>query len=361
MNLVTGPGLLAPSLHILLPKPNSICYPNITVRRFFLVIGLLVCGLAAGTTRGDAFKLTTGETVNGELLPSTAGDQGVQIKVGDNQYQRVPWASFSQEDLKTFAKNQKLEPFVEPFIEITREEKLKKTEVTIKQPPRLERPAHRSLLVAMVSSGLGVFMLLVVYAATVYAGYEVAIFRAQPPLLVCGLSAIPLLGFLAPIGFLCLPARLKPGEATTEAPPQPQPSPQAVAAEAVNPMQANGAAHPASLRLAHSDAAEPASSPETGQAKPAQPQVTTFQRGQFTFNRRFFETRFPGFFSVVRREDDRDLVLTIKSARGEYVVQRISRIAADDLHAQIQEGHASAEVMIPFQEIKEIQLKRSGP
>lgn len=328
------------------------------MRSHYLIIGLLVCGLVAGTARGDAFKLMTGETVNGELLPSTAGDQGVQIKVGEGQYQRVSWANFSQEDLKNFAKNQKMEPFVEPFIEITREEKLKKTEVNIKQPPRLERPARRSFLGAMASSGLGMLMLLLIYAANIYAGYEVAIFRGQPPLLVCGLSAIPLLGFLVPVAYLCLPTRFKPSEETVVAPPTP--SPEAASAEAVNPMQATGVAHPTGLKLAHSEAPASAGAAAAGEPKPAEPQVTKFQRGQFTFNRRFFETRFAGFFGTVRREADRDLVLTIKAARGQYVVQRISRIAANDLHVQIQEGQASAEVMIPFQEIQEIQLKRGG-
>ena len=51
------------------------------------------------------------------MLATTANDQGVQIKVGEGEYQKVPWASFSQEDLKTFARNQRMQPFVEPFIE----------------------------------------------------------------------------------------------------------------------------------------------------------------------------------------------------------------------------------------------------
>ena len=51
------------------------------------------------------------------------------------------------------------------------------------------------------------------------------------------------------------------------------------------------------------------------------------------------------------------MVLVIKSSRGEYTGQRISRIAANDLHLQVQRGHASEEVMIPFVEIREIRLK----
>jgi hypothetical protein len=85
--------------------------------------------------------------------------------------------------------------------------------------------------------------------------------------------------------------------------------------------------------------------------------TTTYQRGQFTFNRRFIETKFPGFFGVIRRDADKDMVLVIKCSRGEYIGQRISRIAANDLHLQVQRGHASEEVMIPFVEIQEIKLK----
>src|SRR5262249_20776322 len=107
--------------------------------------------------RAEAYKLTTGETLNGEVLPTSANDQGVQVQIGEGQYQRVPWASFSQEDLKNFAKIERMQPFVEPFIEITAAERAKKTEVHLKVPPRLELPPRRSLFSAFFSSGLGVF------------------------------------------------------------------------------------------------------------------------------------------------------------------------------------------------------------
>lgn len=320
------------------------------VRSLYLIVGALVFGPLAGLVHADAFKLTNGETINGEVLPTTANDQGVQIKVGEGEYQRVPWASFLQEDLRNFAKNQRMEPFVEPFIEITQQEKIQKTEVNIKPPPKLERPARQSLLGALGSSTLGVVVLLLLYGATVYAGYEVARFRAQPPALVCGLSAIPLLGLLSPIVFLSLPTRVSKtaAEAREEAAAA-QTAAQAVApagpaADDLNPMQGQ-AEHPAGLKLAHTE------------EKPSVPETVTYQRGQFTFNRRFIETKFPGFFGVVRRDAERDMVLSIKTARGEYAGQRISRIAANDLHLEIQRGAATEEVLIPFQEIQQIRLK----
>jgi hypothetical protein len=60
---------------------------------------------------------------------------------------------------------------------------------------------------------------------------------------------------------------------------------------------------------------------------------------------------------MLRKEADKDMVMVIKSARGHYTSQRISRIASGDLHIQVQHGAASEEVMIPFQEIQEIKLQ----
>src|SRR5262249_28054143 len=143
----------------------------------------------------------------------------------------------------------KLANFVEPFIVITPEERAKKTEIpNLKQPTRLERPPAQSLFGALFSSALGLFLLLVVYGATIYAGYEVAIFRAQPVPLVAGLSAIPLLGVLAPIIFLAMPTKVQPIEQTWETQPATRPE----APEVVNPMQGETAPqqHPAGLRLA---------------------------------------------------------------------------------------------------------------
>ena len=327
----------------------TICYGNGIVRRFYL-LGFVLLGLLGAMARGENFKLNNGETLTGELLASSANDAGVQVKVGEGEYKRVPWASFSQEDLRNFAQNKKMEPFVEPFIEITQEEKLKKTEVpNFKQPQRLERVTKQSLLGAFFGSGLGVLILLLLYAGNLYAAYEISIFRAQPVALVCGVAAVlPLAG---PIIFLSIPTRMQAGEATwqTSSQPAPETIATAAAAEVINPMQGDAsAAETGGLKLAHTE-------PEKAAA--ALPASTTFQRGQFTFNRRFFETKFPGFFGVVRRDADRDMVLFIKTSRGKFPGQRITRIAANDLHLEVHKGQASEEVMIPFIEIQEIQLK----
>jgi len=318
------------------------------VRRLCYVIVLLACCLMAAPASAETFKLTNGETVTGEVLVASANDVGAQIKIGEGEYKRVSWANFSQEDLKKFGKVQKLQAFVEPFIEISSEEKIQKTQPTIKQPLRFDRPTNRSLLGALFSSSVGLFMLLALYATNIYAAYEVSIFRAQSPALVCGVSAV--LPVAGPIIFLSMPTKMAPPEATWETAAPPAADAEGGAAT-LNPMQSEGAAHPAGLKLAHV---------EGEKEEAGLPATTTFQRGQFTFNRRFIETKFSGFFGVVRRDADRDMVLVIKSARGEYIGQRVSRIAANDLHLQVQRGHATEEVMIPFQDIQEIQLKHKN-
>jgi hypothetical protein len=183
-------------------------------------------------------------------------------------------------------------------------------------------------------------LLFLLYAANIYAAYEISIFRGQSAALVCGVAAVaPLVG---PIVFLSMPTKMQPVEQTWETA-----APAGDTAEALNPMQGAAAEHSGGLKL-HTEAEAPAA---------AAPEATTYQRGQFTFNRRFFETKFPNFFGAVRRDADKDLVLVVKSSRGEFAGQRITRIATNDLHLQVVKGHASEEVVIPFMEIQEVRLK----
>ena len=312
-------------------------------KTIFICLALLLCGLRA---RAESFQLLDGKAVTGEVLLGSANDNGLQFRIEDGQYERVPWSNFTQEDLKKFQQNPKLAALVEPFIEISQEEKLRKTEVKINPVPRLERPEARSLTGAMFSSGLGVVILLLLYAANLYAGYEVAMFRARPAAVVCGVAAV--LPVVGPIIFLSLPTVMDPTRAEEAAL---EPAPEASDSSPLAPTPS--ATHheptaPGALHIAH---AAPAA------AEAAHPAVQVFQRGAFTFNRRFLETKFAGFFGVVRRDAEKDMILVIKAARGEYHGTRISRISANDLHLQVVKGSASEEVLIPFTEIKEIQIK----
>jgi hypothetical protein len=318
----------------------------VIVRRYFSIFLALILCLAASARAAESFRLANGETLTGELLTASANDAGVQIKVGDGKYERVPWANFSQEDLKKFVQIQKLQPLVEPFIEITQADKIKRTEVPVRQPDRLDRQPSRSAIGALFSSGAGLFMLILLYAANVYAAYEIALYRARPLGLVMGVAAVaPVVG---PIVFLSMPTRIT---AAVEEPVVTEghaPGAAAAASTAdVNPMLGEGVAHPAGLKLHHEEAA---AGPEHSYPAPI-----TFQRGQFTFNRRFFETKFPGFFRLVLSDAEKDLVIVIRTPKNEFVGKRISRISMNELHLVLPNN--TSETSITFSEITTVILK----
>ena len=312
----------------------------------FISTALLAVSLTASAIRADTFQLTDGQSLTGDIV--SFNESGLIVRLPDDKYSdRILWTKFSQADLKKLAQNPKIAPMVEPFIDLSQEEKPKQAEIQVVQPERLARPDVHSLFGAMFSSSVGWLVILVIYVATIYASYEIAIFRSRPRALVCGLAAVPIVGFLVPIIFLAMPTRTEHAVEEDYVAQAPAGATQTFSV----PGTAAPAAAPAaegSLRLAQAG---------SGRATGSLPQTQIFQRGAFTFNRRFFETKFPGFFGVVRRDSEKDMVLLVKAARGTHVGQRITRIAANDLHLQVQKGPVSEEVLIPFGEIQEIQLK----
>jgi len=309
------------------------------VHKFYrFAVFLAFCGMLAGFARADTFHLVDGRTLVGDMV--SQDENGFIVKQPDDTYaDRTPWGKLTQDNLKALQQNPKLAAFVEPFIEVSQQEKREKTEIPIKDAPRLARPAGHSLMAAYFTSGIGIFMLLLIYAANVYAAYEISIFRAQPAALVCGLAAV--LPFLGPIIFLSMPTRMQRAMTEEEA-PMDENLEAAIAAE-----QEATPGNPAkSTRRA-----------AAGVAASTLPATKSFVRGQFTFNRRFFETQVPTFFAVMRSEADRDMVLSIKSLRGTHTVQRITRISSNEMYIQVQKGHASEEIVVPFAEVQEVQLK----
>lgn len=273
---------------------------------------------------------------------------GFILKNPDGSYgDRMPWTKLAQADLKELEQNPKAAQWVEPFIEPDPNERMKRTEVEIKDYPKLAHPAGHSLAAALFTTPIGLLMILLLYAGNIYAAYEISLFRAQKPGLVCGVAAVaPVVG---PIIFLSMPTNLKPKEQTWQTAAEQQVDPNlaaAIAAEEVATAEvATAEAAPGGLHVAHATAA------------PAVPQGKSYVRGQFTFNRRFFETQMPAFFAISRPEAEKDKILVVKASRGQYIAQRISRITANDMTLQVNKGHASEEVVIPFVEIQEVHIK----
>jgi hypothetical protein len=322
-------------------------------QRRFICLGLLLCGLLAGSALADSFQLNNGSSIEGDVV--SGNDAGLRFRLANGDYSDVvSWTNFSQADLKKLAQNPKFEQYATNYIEISEEQRIQKTEVTVTQPTRLKRPPASSLFSALLSSSVGLFVIIILYGAGICAAYEVALFKRRPVGLVCGLAAVPGLGLLSPILFLSLPTIERRGSEEEEENYQPEgvappDGPTFIVPGTPPTPEGQSPAESGGLKLAHT--------PTAAESGAALPEAQVFQRGAFMFNRRFFETKFPGFFGIVRREAEKDLILQIKCARGTYIADRISRISANELHAQVRKGPASEEVTIPFTEIQEVQLK----
>lgn len=307
----------------------------------FICVGLLLLGLLLGVAHADTFELTDGRSVTGEVVSSN--ESGLIVRLPDGTYsERIPWTRFNQADLRRLAQDAKMTQFVEPFIEVSQEELMQRNAIDVKPVPRLERQPDRSLLGALFSSGVGVVLVLFIYAANIYAAFEIAVFRARPKVLVCAVAAV--LPILGPIIFLSMPTKVESPEEAALAQGAGEPAP--VYTMPTNPEEevesGGGGLHLAPHETRHASGLPP---------------TQTFQRGAFTFNRRFFETKFPNFFGAVKREADKDMVLAVKASKGNYIAHRITRISASDVHLEIHRGHAPEEVSVGYGEIQEIQLK----
>jgi len=330
------------------------------MRRFGLI---LVCqlALAASFATAGTFPLTDGTKIIGTAI--SMNDNGVVFQQSDGtDLPRVSWDKLSGDALKELlaeAKKDSDRERLQAMVESIPEDVAKMKEIVVKpiQPPGLpgseryasgvlkvpDHPRHAGGLAALFGTPVGWLIFLVLYAANLFASFEVAIYRRQPLATVCGLAAVPFLGVLSPIIFGAMPTRPPPPE-IVEAP--------ATAEEGAAATPAGEGAPVAEAGAAPTAPAAPAPA-----AAPILPEPIIFQRGDFSFNRRFFETKLAGFFRVAPSETEKDLVLRIKAVRGQYTGRRISRITANELYLEVVNNNASAEEMIPLVEVTEVQIR----
>jgi hypothetical protein len=258
-------------------------------------------------------------------------DTHIQIALQGGGLTNVPWGQLSQASLESLTRIKNYDAYARPFIDPPAQRPPQGPRITIKEVARLERPASGGLFASPVM--LLVFFLL--YLANIYAAYEVAMYRQRNTAVVCGLAAVA--PVIVPIIYMAMPGAMEQhmteeveGEETateegaTEAPATEE---EAVPAE---------------------EAAAPAN---------AEQQSTVYQRGQFTFNRRFFETKLAGFLKVVPGEAEKDMVLVITSSRGTYVGPRLTRVSPNDLTLHVVKAGVSQDVMLPFNEINQVTIR----
>jgi hypothetical protein len=302
------------------------------MRRFHGLI-LLVVWMVLAVAMAAEFKLTNGDVIKGEAANVNADGVVVRQEIGGFS-DRIGWSQLSQETLKMLMENPQAKSFAEPFIEVPIEEKQKEKEkqkeIVLKDVPRPERPPAKSFFASLMTPA-GFMVLGILWFANLYAAFHIAQFRGRPVALVVGLSVI--LPIIAPIIFLALPGT------DAAAPVADAPGP---ASSEVVSAQAKVEGMQSSLGLAAHQKAGP---------KAADVQV--FKRTEITMDRRFFETKFAGFFRMV--PENPDMVLAVRTAKQEYVARRISRISSNEVHLQLLRGNT--EVGVPFGEISEVQVR----
>jgi hypothetical protein len=284
------------------------------------------------------FHLTNGDIIRG--TPVSYDDDGMIVRLDIGGYSsRIGWSKLTQESLQELAKTPEASKYVEPFIDTppAPKEKKQKKDIVLQAVPRVERVQKPSFF-ASLASPAGLVLFLALFLGNLYAAYEIARFRNRSPLLVCGLSA--LFPVVAPALFLAAP-RSEERQTAAEGVSEPTGGVQAAGKSTTGSLAKAPAA--GGLSIAHEEKAAAASSQG--------PQ--TYKRGEFTLNRRFFETKFPGFFRVI--PSDPDLVLVVRTPKAEHVAKRITRISSTEVHLQLVRG---TEQGVSFAEITEVVVRK---
>ena len=322
-----------------LPLILWLCYHLKNMHR--LLIGIyFVCLLATGyypEGQADEIRLTNGDILKGQ--PASYGEEGLIVKLDIGVFsQRVHWIKVTQESLKQLAQNPKIAPFAEPFVELPMDTSAakKSKEIRIKPVPRIDRITEKTSLLGSLTTAPGLVMLGLLFIGNLFAAYEIGVYRGRPVALVCGVSAV--LPVIGPILFLATPS------ATPVMVESMDDGATGASNEPVNPMASTGS-RSGGLSVA---------SQEKGGGGGDAGATKVFKKGDTTFNRRWFEVTFSGFFRVVPSEAEKNLVLVVKAGRNEYVAKRITRISMTDIHLQLINA---GEIPVSFDEIYEVQVR----
>jgi hypothetical protein len=275
-------------------------------------------------------SLTDGATVSGDVLKSDA--KGLMLRLGDETYTNVTWDHLSQDSLKQLAQDPKMAQFTEAFIEPPEPQHAAAEDITVKPVNRLERPAHPSLIAGVLTSPVGLFILLVLYVANLLVAYEISLFTMRKPGEVIGLSAV--LPVIGPIIFLVK------GEKAA-------PSAEELAATEVVTAPSGSGEHP-------NEEIPIIEVTRKVEEKKLEPQV--FTRGKFTFNKRFVETKFAGFMGEAKGEA-LTYSMEVKTPKEQLKVERIMQVSqADVMLETVQRG----QITILLSDILEVKLIPKG-
>lgn len=301
------------------------------MRKFLIILNLLLA-VSTRLFAEETLTQTDGTKVTGDIVKSD--DVAVMLHTGDT-YATVPWGQLSQDSLKHLAENPKLTAYAAPFIDPTAADMPQAPKVAVHPVTRLKSPdqMHPSILGGMFGSSLGLFILLVVYGANLYAAYEIALVRGRPVPLVMGVSVV--LPIVGPIIFLSQQVKTVSLD------------------EQLQPEAVPGAEAPVPGGVTSAPGAEDVQVVPAWQASPEEkkPEPQVFSRGKFTFNKRFIETKFAGFVGEPKGEAKTNS-MTIKTSKDMIVVECIKQVAATEAILETPNG----QLTLAFGDIQEIIL-----
>ncbi len=268
--------------------------------------------------RAAEYKLIDGSSLTGEII--SADKDGFLMKLEGGGYSpKTDWGKLTDESLVEMAKNPKAHKFVEPYVIQPDEEIVQKTpkELKLSEPARVSRPEVKKSMAAAILSPGGLFFLGLIYLANIFFAFQVARFRWRKPALVCGLAAV--LPIVGPLVFLAMPKWQPPVEIDATA----------VAMAATTLTVADSG--PSLVQQMGLRAGGGAGTPTAGSGEIPR----TFGRGDFNFNRRFFETQFPDFLPGAADSATAGLVMDIQTAAGHVVADKINRMNANEVIVRV--------------------------
>jgi hypothetical protein len=206
----------------------------------------------------------------------------------------------------------------------------------------------------LFASGVGWVLVLLICLGNLFCAYEVALYRAYSPQVVCGVAAV--LPWISQAALLAIPRdRLIGAMGSRPAPPPPAVEDEAAASgETESSIAAAAGAEP--TVLPPGEVYEEVQLPPEAQT-PLLPDPVIYSRGLVTFNRRFFESKLARFTKIVPPDDAKDFVMLFKTSRGNHTTNYISKLDAAELHIKVAKGAGSENVKVPYLEIFEVQVR----
>lgn len=296
------------------------------MRKFLFIVSFWL-GVAF-VTPAENFTLVDGAVITGEIFKPD--DVSLSIKTTDDVFTNIAWARISQDTLKQLAANPKIKPLAEPFIEVDASKHSVAAEIKINAVVRMEIPAKPSLLGGLFTSSLGLFLLLLIYAANLLAAYEISIVKARSAAQVMGVSA--LLPIIGPVIFLVMKMQ-------AQGPTAEEKAEEALAAEVAAAQK---------MPVEEIQIAEASWKPQAEK----KPEAQIFSRGKFTFNKRFVETRFGDFTGTATGGLAQKFSMEVRTMKEQLAVARIAQIGANEIIFET----AAGQVTVPLSDIQEVKL-----